>query len=605
MAGLWQWVWWGAAIGLGVAGLGLLAWSLAWDRSRGRQRCPRCWYAMDGVPAQDGQRRCPECGRLARRERSLRGTRRRWRWAAAACVLLLAAAVCRVVPRAQREGWLRVVPTTVLLLAPVDVVGPVLDPLRVGGEQPHWPSWDWDVCGELKMRAETERMRDWQDRLLGWRVRRAATRLGHPAIPPGTPDMFERVCGLSVELADAKPSVRELLDDLERQTGMQWSWRDDPGLLDVCEFEVSPGRRSLVSLIEELESDGLPLTLCCSWDFQRDGIDIISSNDPLFYSDRWPIEVYDLSRVASLQWKENWNCFPGSSDGYWSNEQFMAAEDLMESLVCPAVWGTGGGSGIGMRFGSWFAVQAPASVQARISALLDAIEADGFAVCAYGEDGSRRRSGGSDAGDGPGVVVYDLGRILDADDVREDAIFSDWPRWTWTREDRCQYIDDALHAVICPSSWPSGGGSAGSSWAIGDKLVVRQGGEAHARIRALLEALRDGHGEGAFSRGPDQEELRWRVFNTTRVWRDAVLALGPSEEYGSQIPELEARMEDLVWDLLCPNGTEGLEVTPGSNQVPGRLMVWGEPETITAVARWVDGAVETRPARDAASGEND
>ncbi len=61
----------------------ILAWGLPWtlaslaaiwllsalfrDRSRGRLRCPRCWYDMAGAGLT-----CPECGKQARSERALR-----------------------------------------------------------------------------------------------------------------------------------------------------------------------------------------------------------------------------------------------------------------------------------------------------------------------------------------------------------------------------------------------------------------------------------------------------------------------------------------------------------------------------------------------------
>src|SRR5690242_19963936 len=102
------WDWTTAALGWGgwvVAGLAfaVLAWSVWGDRSRGRRRCPRCWYDMAGVSGLV----CPECGGRAARERSLLRTRRRWRWAAAAMVFVAAGAVMAV---AQRENAIRAVP---------------------------------------------------------------------------------------------------------------------------------------------------------------------------------------------------------------------------------------------------------------------------------------------------------------------------------------------------------------------------------------------------------------------------------------------------------------------------------------------------------------
>lgn len=57
------------------------------DPSRGRRRCPKCWYDMAATPSL----RCPECGRLAKRERDL--FRRRNRPILGWASLFLAAAV--------------------------------------------------------------------------------------------------------------------------------------------------------------------------------------------------------------------------------------------------------------------------------------------------------------------------------------------------------------------------------------------------------------------------------------------------------------------------------------------------------------------------------
>ncbi len=73
--------WWLAPTGIAVLVLGLLALALAllgdwWRRGRKAStlRCPRCWYDMRAAI----DRRCPECGRVARSERALRRSRRYW-----------------------------------------------------------------------------------------------------------------------------------------------------------------------------------------------------------------------------------------------------------------------------------------------------------------------------------------------------------------------------------------------------------------------------------------------------------------------------------------------------------------------------------------------
>ena len=65
---------------LGVAvvplvGVLLLCWGLWGDRSKGRARCPKCWYDMRGsLPSLV----CPECGHAPGSEHQLYRSRRRW-----------------------------------------------------------------------------------------------------------------------------------------------------------------------------------------------------------------------------------------------------------------------------------------------------------------------------------------------------------------------------------------------------------------------------------------------------------------------------------------------------------------------------------------------
>ncbi|MCC6909836.1 MAG: hypothetical protein IT430_18015 [Phycisphaerales bacterium] len=65
-----QWTLW--SIGL-AACLVALGWALFWNRHRGRLRCPKCWYDMLAAAG----RTCPECGRMVKRDRDWRRTRRR------------------------------------------------------------------------------------------------------------------------------------------------------------------------------------------------------------------------------------------------------------------------------------------------------------------------------------------------------------------------------------------------------------------------------------------------------------------------------------------------------------------------------------------------
>ncbi len=86
-----------------LSGSGLALWGPFGDRSKGRARCPKCWYDMRGPrPGREGLA-CPECGYDARKERQLYKDRRRWR----AIVPGLALALVSGYPLTVVAGWYR------------------------------------------------------------------------------------------------------------------------------------------------------------------------------------------------------------------------------------------------------------------------------------------------------------------------------------------------------------------------------------------------------------------------------------------------------------------------------------------------------------------
>jgi HEAT repeat protein len=108
------WLFWTLSALLGLGSLTLLCFSLFHDRSRGRRRCPRCWYDMAGTPGLT----CSECGKTAGRERSLHKTRRRWRRVAVGTLLAALAYVSFEVPGAMsRGGLIVIIPRPILLFA--------------------------------------------------------------------------------------------------------------------------------------------------------------------------------------------------------------------------------------------------------------------------------------------------------------------------------------------------------------------------------------------------------------------------------------------------------------------------------------------------------
>lgn len=103
---------WSAAAAISLAGAAILARSLRGDPARGRRRCPKCWYAMPGVPGLT----CPECGHAARDESRLFRNRRPRRWLALSLLLLALGAGLWYGERVHRLKW-RAAPTTVRILA--------------------------------------------------------------------------------------------------------------------------------------------------------------------------------------------------------------------------------------------------------------------------------------------------------------------------------------------------------------------------------------------------------------------------------------------------------------------------------------------------------
>lgn len=119
----------------------------------------------DAVADGDGRFVCPECGKVAKNERALLRTRRRWRWLVAPIVLWLFGYAAWTTPRAYEHGWPGAAPTTVMvaglpMLSDADVrsqpgAGYARPPVQATGiarlseellrrsqENEHW-KWQW------------------------------------------------------------------------------------------------------------------------------------------------------------------------------------------------------------------------------------------------------------------------------------------------------------------------------------------------------------------------------------------------------------------------------------------------------------------------------
>lgn len=102
------------SFGLFAFALMLGIWASIGDRSRGRLRCPRCWYDMEGIDTPQ----CPECGKAIKSERHLRKARR-MKWPIALILFFIGvawygAASAKHVD--QSDDYFALVPTWALML---------------------------------------------------------------------------------------------------------------------------------------------------------------------------------------------------------------------------------------------------------------------------------------------------------------------------------------------------------------------------------------------------------------------------------------------------------------------------------------------------------
>ncbi len=159
--------------GVGAFGIVLAAWAWRGDRSRGRRRCPSCWYDMSATLPAEGIATsaalvCPECGHDAGSPRRLYRARRRTRLAWLGVSVALLGLCGQVVPRMLRVGPLGAVPTTVLIAG-------------VG-----WLPMDWLEAGRVPNGSLESRMIE-RNVLPGWQAqwlkKRAAAELAHTSDP--------------------------------------------------------------------------------------------------------------------------------------------------------------------------------------------------------------------------------------------------------------------------------------------------------------------------------------------------------------------------------------------------------------------------------------
>ena len=165
-----EWLYWSGALISGAISACLLGLALFADRSRGRMRCRKCWFSMKNASSF----RCPECGHTAKHIRQFHKTRRHWGWALASFLPLLLGAFLAVQPKVHADGWMSIVPTTVvIIMLRIDDREQVIDEIkiRITGVVEHqygsfsYPTedrlwrWQWRMLG----RSVLKRLQDQHD----------------------------------------------------------------------------------------------------------------------------------------------------------------------------------------------------------------------------------------------------------------------------------------------------------------------------------------------------------------------------------------------------------------------------------------------------------
>jgi len=249
----WDWVF--HTLGWTLAGLGLLLalWALFWDRSRGRKRCPKCWYSMVGaVESEGGSLTCPECGRNLNNRKTLLRTRRRWRQALLAILICMLGYGSHLTSAVNRYGWIAAVPTTVLVLTvppdnfmalPSGTIVPVSSPAL-----------------ELLRRYVRHDVLSWQADLFAWRFHLAGKK-AHDALELKSYDISDFTRAKDPHFSSPPSSLTRLFGRLPSRSDGKLVRNYNATAYDIADiiqsnvaFEdwiVNGGRRASLSIVQD------------------------------------------------------------------------------------------------------------------------------------------------------------------------------------------------------------------------------------------------------------------------------------------------------------------------------------------------------------------
>lgn len=342
-----------AASAIAALGILLVVWAWfpqRWRRGQVAYQCPRCRYDLRGIVQEKAYPlRCSECALDIGSEHLLTAPRRGWRLPGVALLLFTAAYLTTIWPEVQRDGWTRLVPSTVLVLQPIDVA--TWPPAR---RRPvTFPVTPLSPLEALARRLYLGRLWSWQEWVLFKRVESSCRARDDYGITPAQYDMAVSLYTTPADAPDAETFAGHLAS-LADSTGVDFlidweileanGWRGDD-LVQPVQI-----RTTVADELDRLLYSGSTYETVY-WDITPDGV-VVTDKSRAAVTRR--ARLYDVSLLV--------------------NDSFSEAElaDLVTGTINPRDWTSFGGS-VNSLFGiaNRLVVLAPTRVHFQVENLLN------------------------------------------------------------------------------------------------------------------------------------------------------------------------------------------------------------------------------------------
>ncbi|MHC4220425.1 MAG: hypothetical protein ACYSU7_18450, partial [Planctomycetota bacterium] len=278
-----------------------MAWAWCPDRWRRRGKtahlCPRCKYDLRGIAVKTAaDLKCAECGLQIRAEQLLAKLPRTRRLAVISLLIFVAAHVTALWPQVKRKGWKRLIPSTALVLQPMDV-GEWIDVQLRQGKSAGIPLTRQK---ELARRLENRELWSWQEWILFKRVEQACRGRDDYGI---TPEQYDMAVKLYTMPANAREEetiaqrVARFADAADVPFITDWERLDHEGLYKGFLVPPPDVNASVARALEDLlEPDAWGVYLC--WDVTPEGVAMTGWLEEITTSRYRIYDVSDLTRDA-------------------------------------------------------------------------------------------------------------------------------------------------------------------------------------------------------------------------------------------------------------------------------------------------------------------